>query len=62
MYHFLGKGHVIAESMRKTIDLQTAFIENNIMLGNPRIIEAMVDDPDIENKGVSSRKQIYSRE
>ena len=48
--------------MRKTVDLQTAFIENNIMLGNPRIIEAMVDDPDIANQGVSSRKQIYSRE
>lgn len=62
MYHFLDKGHIIADSMRKTVDLQTAFIENNIMLGNPRIIEAMVDDPDIANQGVSSRKQIYSRE
>ncbi len=61
MYHFLDKGHIIADAMRMTTDLQTTFIENNIMLGDARIVEALIDDPNIENRGVKSRKELYGK-
>lgn len=62
MYHFLDKGHIIADAMRMTVDLQEVFLETNVMNKERRIIEAYVDDPNIENRGVSSRKEIYDRE
>ena len=62
MYHYLDKGHIIADAMRMTTDLQELFIKNNVMMGKKKIIEALVDDPGIENQGVQSRKEIYDRE
>lgn len=59
MYHFLDRGHIIADAMRTTVDLQTIFLENNVMRADERIIEALVDDPQIENRGVQSRKELY---
>jgi hypothetical protein len=32
------------------------------MRGEKKIIEALIDDPGIENHGVTSRKEIYDRE
>jgi len=61
MYHFLDKGHIIADAMRMTTDLQEMFIENNIMRGDARVVEALIDDPNIENQGVQSRKELYSK-
>lgn len=60
MYHFIDKGHIIADAMRMTTDLQDMFIKENIMNGERKIIEAMVDDPSIENQGVQSRKELYN--
>ena len=60
MYHFTDYGHEIASSMDTTLDLQLKFLENNVINGKKRIVEAWVSDPDV-HKGSSyrSRKDIY---
>lgn len=60
MYHFMDYGHEIAGSMDTTFDLQTDFIETNILEGKRRIIEAWVSDPDVyKGFGPQSRKELY---
>lgn len=60
MFHFIGYGHEIAGSMGTTIDLQTDFLEKNVMQGKKRIIEAWVEDPDVwKGSGPQSRKELY---
>lgn len=62
MYHFTGYGHEIAGSMTTTIDLQFKFLENNVMGGKKRIIEAWVDDPNVwKGVGPQSRKELYGK-
>lgn len=62
MYHFIDNGHEVAGCMDRTTDLQMAFIENNIMLGQRRIVEAYISDPEIVPGGIKSRKEIYGRD
>ena len=62
MYHYIDRGHIIADAMRMTVDLQEMFLKNNVMNGEKKIIEAWIDDPNIQNQGVQSRKEIYDRE
>ena len=59
MYHYLDNGHEVAGAMDRTIDLQTAFLENNVMLGQMRTIEAWISDPDIVPAGIKSLKDLY---
>ena len=60
MYHFVGYGHEIAGSMATTFDLQTKFIETNVMQNKMRIVEAWVDDPKVyKGSGPQSRKELY---
>ncbi len=60
MYHFIGNGHEIANSMDKTLDLQMKFIENNVMQKKMRIVEAWIDEPAIQKgTGSQSRKELY---
>ena len=60
MYHFIGYGHEIAGSMGTTTDLQFKFLENNVMKGKRRIVEAWIDDPDVwKGSGPQSRKELY---
>lgn len=60
MYHFVDYGHEIAMSMATTFDLQTKFIENNVMQKKMRIVEAWISDPDIwKGSGPQSRKELY---
>lgn len=60
MYHFIDYGHEIAGSMGTTTDLQFKFMENNVMKGKRRIVEAWIDDPDIwKGSGPQSRKELY---
>lgn len=60
MYHFVDYGHEIAGSMETTLDLQLKFLENNVMQGDKRIIEAWVSDPDVyKGYGPQSRKELY---
>jgi predicted esterase len=59
MYHYLDNGHEVAGAMDRTVDLQTAFLENNVMLGQKRTIEAWISDPDIVPAGIKSLKDLY---
>lgn len=60
MFHFLDYGHEIAGSMSTTTDLQFKFLEENVMQGKKRIIEAWVDDPGVwKGSGPQSRKELY---
>lgn len=59
MYHYLDNGHEVAGAMDRTVDLQIAFLENNVMLGQNRTIEAWICDPDIVPSGVKSLKELY---
>lgn len=60
MYHFIDYGHEIAGSMGTTTDLQFKFLENNVMRGKKRIVEAWIDDPDVwKGSGPQSRKELY---
>ena len=60
MYHFEGYGHEIAGSMYSTLDLQLKFLENNVIQGEKRIIEARLSDPDVwKGAGPQSRKELY---
>ena len=60
MYHFVGYGHEIAGSMETTLDLQLKFLENNVMQGEKRVIEAWLSDPDVyKGFGPQSRKELY---
>lgn len=60
---FTGHGHEVSGSMYETVDYQIAFIEENIMKGIPRIIDATVTDPAIPSgEGMSqSRSDLYGK-
>ena len=61
MYHFNDYGHEVAGSMETTLDLQLKFLENNVMQGDKRVIEAWVSDPDVyKGYGPQSRKDLYN--
>lgn len=62
MYHFEDNGHEIAGSMDETIDLQNSFLENNVLLGQKRIINSYISDPDLVPSGIKSRKEIYGEQ
>jgi predicted esterase len=59
MYHYDGNGHEVAGAMDRTVDIQMTFIENNILLGQKRIIEALISDPEIVPAGIKSLKELY---
>ena len=62
MYHFKDYGHEIAGSMYSTLDLQLKFLENNVIQGEERIIEAWISDPDEwKGAGPQSRKELYGK-
>ena len=61
MFHFIDYGHEIAGSMYSTLDLQMDFLENNVIQGKKRIIEAWISDPDVwKGAGPQSRKDLYN--
>ena len=60
MYHFVEYGHEVAGAMDTTFDLQIKFLENNVMKGKDRIVEAWISDPNVwKGYGPQSRKDIY---
>ena len=62
MFHFIDYGHEIAGSMYTTMDIQTRFLETNVMEGKKRIIEAWITDPDVyKGSGPQSRKELYGK-
>ena len=61
MFHFTDYGHEIASSMYTTFDLQLDFLENNVIQGKKRIIEAWISDPDVwKGSQLKSLKDIYN--
>ena len=62
MFHFIDYGHEIAGSMYTTMDIQTRFLETNVIEGKKRIIEAWITDPDVyKGSGPQSRKELYGK-
>ena len=62
MFHFIDYGHEIAGSMSTTMDIQTRFLETNVMEGKKRTIEAWITDPDVyKGAGPQSRKELYGK-
>lgn len=59
MYHYDNNGHEVAGAMDRTVDLQTTFIENNILLGQRRIVDSLISDPEIVPAGIKSLKDLY---
>ena len=61
MYHFMDYGHEIAMAMETTLDLQTDFLQTNVMLGKKRIVEAWISDPDVfkGGSGPQSPDELY---
>ena len=59
MYHYDNNGHEVAGAMDKTVDLQTEFIENNILLGQRRIVDTLTSHPEIVPAGIKSLKELY---
>lgn len=62
MYHFTDYGHEVAGSMSTTVDLQTKFLECNVIRKQERIIEARISDPNVyKGHGPQSRKELYGK-
>ena len=59
MYHYDNNGHEVAGAMDRTVDLQTTFIENNILLGQRRIVDTLTSHPEIVPAGIKSLKELY---
>ena len=59
MYHYDNNGHEVAGAMDKTVDLQTEFIENNILLSQRRIVDTLTSHPEIVPAGIKSLKELY---
>lgn len=59
---YLGHGHDIAESMNDTVPEQLTFLENNVMKGNKRIVDSIIDDPElVYPEGSANLKELYSK-
>ena len=58
---FAGHGHEIAGCMYETLPYQLHFLEENIMAGSRKVIDATVDDPAIPSGegGSRTRKELY---
>lgn len=60
---FTGHRHEVSGSMYETVGYQIAFMEENVMKGIPRIIDATISDPAIPSgEGTSqSRSDLYGK-
>lgn len=57
---FVDHGHDISGSMAQTFNYQQLFIEKNVMLGNKRVVDSRIDDPEIHVwAGSKNRKELY---
>lgn len=58
-FRYEGNGHEIASVMVRTLPEQIRFIEENILEGKKRILDAKVKDPSIKTFTLKNRKQLY---
>lgn len=57
---FVGHGHDIASMMAQTFDYQKIFLEKNVIMGNKRVVDSSINDPEIPVwKGSKNRKELY---
>ncbi len=57
---FVGHGHDIANMMAQTFEYQKIFLEKNVILGNKRVVDSSINDPEIPIwKGSKNRKELY---
>ena len=59
IYHFKDRTHDVAAYMNYLWDLEKAFLEQNVILGNPRRIDAVVDDTSLPTWTQVSVNSIY---
>lgn len=60
-YRYVGHGHEIANNMILSFPEEIRFLETNVIRGQKRIIDTLVDDPDIKvpDWGKSNYKKLY---
>lgn len=59
IYRFKDRTHDVAAYMNYLWDLEQAFLEQNVILGHARTIDAMVDDPGLPSWGQVSMDSLY---
>ena len=59
IYRFKDRTHDVAAYMNYLWDLEKAFLEKNVILGQARTVDAMVDDPSLPSWGQVSLDSIY---
>ena len=53
IYRFKDRPHDIASYMNYLWDIEQAFLEQNVILGSPRRVDAMVDDPTLPSWAIT---------
>ncbi len=56
---YSDNGHEISEIMDRTVREQTAFIEENILEVQGKIVDSTVSDPGLSSSGSQTRKELY---
>ena len=59
IYRFKDRTHDVAAYMNYLWDLEQAFLEQNVILGHARTVDALVDDPTLPSWGQVSLDSIY---
>ena len=62
IYRFKDASHDVASYMNYTWDIQAAFLEQNVMLGHSRRIDATVEDSSLPRWGQISTDDIYCKD
>ncbi len=61
IYRFQGNAHEIASSMMHNFDREIEFLETNVIRGEKKIVDLVIDDPSIEKPdwGKATTKDLY---
>ena len=59
IYRYVGNNHEIAVAFLKTFPEQLRFLEENVMGGKKRIVDASISDPSIKVWKINSTKEIF---
>lgn len=62
IYRFKDSSHDVAAYMNYLWDIEKAFLEQNVILGHARCIDAVVDDASLPRWGQLSMDDIYAKE
>ena len=60
IYRYKGNGHEVATEFLTTLPEQLGFLETNVLKGQKRIVDAVVNDPQIQKgRSYKNRKALY---